>query len=228
MGALTLVVNPGSASRKYVVFHAAKPVAKLHFEYESGSVVCSILQADSEMRKNLSITDVADSVGCLADILQEAGIIEGADQIKEAVVRVVAPGSYFLDHHVVDDEFIRQLEAAAEKAPLHVAATLGEVYRLKSHFANVRIVGVSDSAFHVTKPDYAWNYGIRLEDADSFDIKRFGYHGLSAASVVDLLKFHHKLPPKVVVCHLGGGDSVTAVYKGKSMDTTMGYSPWTA
>jgi acetate kinase len=77
----------------------------------------------------------------------------------------------------------------------------------------------------MTKPDFAWNYGIRLEDADKHDIKRFGYHGLSLASVIHTLRAYEKLPPRVVVCHLGSGASVTAVYHGKSFDTTMGYSP---
>ena len=83
---------------------------------------------------------------------------------------------------------------------------------------------ISDSAFHARKPSYAWNYGINLQDADRFEIKRFGYHGLSVSSAVNELWNRGKLPPKVVVCHLGSGSSVSAVFHGRSIDNTMGYS----
>ena len=96
---------------------------------------------------------------------------------------------------------------------------------LRRHFPDAQLFGLSDSAFHITKPDYAWNYGLPLHDADRLDVKRFGYHGLSVAAVVETLKKADKLPPKLVVCHLGSGASVSAVHGGKSVDTTMGYSP---
>jgi len=96
---------------------------------------------------------------------------------------------------------------------------------LQVHFPLADIVGVSDSAFHITKPDYAWNYGLPLHDADRLDIKRFGYHGLSVASVVRTLQVAGKLTPRLLVCHVGSGVSVTAVHNGKSVDTTMGYTP---
>jgi acetate kinase len=156
--------------------------------------------------------------------LQDQGLLADG-QLRGIAIRVVAPGAYFLEDHLIDDEFVARLEAAKRHAPLHIAATLDEVTLLKDQFRNVPAYGISDSAFHITKPDYAWNYGIRLEDADRFDIKRFGYHGLSVESVVRTLHKHEKLPPRVVVCHLGSGASVTAVYHGKSFDTTMGYSP---
>jgi acetate kinase len=109
--------------------------------------------------------------------------------------------------------------------PLHIDAVLHEYAALHEVFADVPIVGVSDSAFHATKPDFAWNYGLPLADSDKLEIKRFGYHGLSAAAAIRVLRDHDKLPPKVVICHLGSGASVTAVWHGKSRDTTMGYSP---
>jgi acetate kinase len=173
----------------------------------------------------MPLINITDAPEQLALFLEHIGVLHDEAAMQRVVIRVVAPGSYFLQHRVVDAEFMHHLKAAASRAPLHVSATLGELQRLQHHFASVTIVAASDSAFHVTKPDYAWNYGIDLDDADKFDIKRFGYHGLSAASVIDILKHREKLPPKVIMCHIGGGVSVTAVYKGKSIDTTMGYSP---
>jgi acetate kinase len=139
---------------------------------------------------------------------------------------VVAPGAYFLQDHEIDDGFIQRLEMHEQKAPLHIAATLGELRMLRKEFGSATIVGVSDSNFHITKPDYAWNYGISLDLADQFDIKRFGYHGISSASVVEVLRGKRPpLPSRLIICHLGSGASVTAVHRGKSVDTTMGYSP---
>jgi acetate kinase len=221
---LTLVANPGAASRKYTLSKGSKPLASLHFEYENGGVICTLASGDEERQIDPQISDIKHAAGRVISILQEQGIM-GGESLQAIAVPVVAPGAYFLEDHLIDDEFLEHLQSARRQAPLHIDATLEEVASLKEQFPDAPIYGISDSAFHITKPDYAWNYGIRLEDADRFDIKRFGYYGLSTASVIHTLHKHEKLPPRLVVCHLGSGASVTAVYHGKSFDTTMGYSP---
>jgi acetate kinase len=225
---LTLISNPGSASRKYGLYHRNECVAQLHFELsEAGDVVCELSQGEGASRRlPAGIPMVEQAAESVMQVLQAANILtEGEDTIARIAVRVVAPSSYFLFDRIVDDEFISTLENTELRAPLHIRATLDELRRLRLHFPQAKVIGVSDSAFHITKPDYAWNYGLPLDDADRFDIKRFGYHGLSVASAVDALRENEKLTPRVIVCHLGGGASVTAVYKGRSFDTTMGYSP---
>jgi acetate kinase len=102
---------------------------------------------------------------------------------------------------------------------------LQEAKLLQSSFPKVSIIGASDSAFHAEKPLHAATYGISQTDAKAADVWRFGYHGLSVASVVEKLREAKKLPKRLVVCHLGSGASVTAVLEGKSIDTSMGYSP---
>ena len=123
------------------------------------------------------------------------------------------------------DEVVAKIEEVRHLAPLHIAATLGELESLRAAFRDTPIIGVSDSAFHVTKPPYAWNYGIDIHDADRLDIKRFGYHGISVSASINALWNAGKLPPKVIVCHLGSGSSITGVFHGRSVDTTMGYTP---
>jgi acetate kinase len=222
--ALALIANPGSASRKYGLFRGDEAVAWLHFEYENGRVVCTLDYGTESRRLETDIASLDHAASRAVGILREQGFL-GEQSLHCIAIRVVAPGAYFLEDHLVDDEFIQKLEEAKRHAPLHIAATLEEVVSLSEQFADIPLYGISDSAFHVTKPDFAWNYGIRLEDADRFDIKRFGYHGLSVAAAVHTLRRHEKLPPRVIVCHLGSGASVSAVYHGKSLDTTMGYSP---
>lgn len=222
--ALALIANPGSASRKYGLYKGAVELALIHFEYENGGVVCTITRDNEDRRVDAQISEMHQAPERVVGVLREQGIIEN-ELLQAIAVRVVAPGAFFLEDRLVDDEFIARLEEAKRHAPLHISATLEEIVSLRDQFKETPIYGISDSAFHITKPDFAWNYGIRLEDADRYDIKRFGYHGISVGSVIKTLHKHEKLPPRVVVCHLGSGASVTAVYHGKSFDTTMGYSP---
>jgi acetate kinase len=222
---LTLIANPGSASRKYALFVGDKVRAQLHFEYLNYRVVCTIHRDGKYEEVHAELQDLGEAAGALVGLLHEYKILEDDESIARIGLRVVAPSSFFLENHVVDDEVVARLEALEPCAPLHISATLHELHALKRVFDGTPIVGISDSAFHITKPDYAWNYGLPLEDADRLEIKRYGYHGISVASIVRTLQDADKLAPKTIVCHLGSGASVTAVHGGKSVDNTMGYSP---
>ena len=221
---LILVANPGSASRKYALFRGDNQVASLHFEYDGGQVVCGIEASDASLHLTPDIPAVSQAASVLLPLLRQHHLL--GDEHPAAIgLRVVAPTGFFLSDHVFDETVVRRLQTMHERVPIHIDAVLKEYQELHDIFDGVPIVGVSDSAFHATKPDFAWNYGLPLADSDRLEIKRFGYHGLSAASVVRVLHDHDKLPPKVIVCHLGSGASVTAVWHGKSRDTTTGYSP---
>ena len=224
-GSLILVANPGSASRKYALYDGTKELARVHCEWLYGRVVCTVEKGGEQHQAPVELLDLTEAGGQVVGVLQSHGLLPEGKTIGRVGLRVVAPSSYFLEDHIVDDHFIAQLRAIRKRAPIHIDATLAELDMLRRQFPHATVVGVSDSAFHITKPDYAWNYGISLEDADRYEIKRFGYHGLSVASVVQELHKEHKLPPKVAVVHLGSGASVTAVHGGRSMDNTMGYSP---
>lgn len=218
---LILIANPGSASRKYALFVDTRERVQLHFEYAEGTVVCTMSSEQKTEKIHTDITQLEDAHKAVLPILHSRFFLEEKDVITAIGLRIVAPGSYFLEDHKVDDAFISQLEKAKAQAPLHATASLAELARLQEYFPTLPIFGISDSSFHKTKPDHAWNYGISLELADKYDIKRFGYHGISMASVVTQLDTQEKL----IVCHLGSGASITAIKDGLSKDTTMGYSP---
>lgn len=223
---LTLVANPGSASRKYAVYDAElSEIGHIHIEHEDDKLVCNAYTGETKRTVSIDFTDLHDSARNVFEILKETNIIKEGDLIERIGLRIVAPSNDFMRDHIVTDEIVEKLERLKPLAPLHIDASLGELYSLREAFADTEIVGVSDSAFHATKPPYAWNYGIRIEDADKFDIKRFGYHGISVSASINSLWGSGKLPPKVVVCHLGSGSSVTAIYHGRSIDNTMGYTP---
>jgi len=222
---LVLVANPGSASRKYALYHYGHVRGSLHFEYVDGLVVCNLEQSGQTKKIDIDLTDINTATAEVSRLLQENNLLHHGESIEWIGLRIVAPGSYFLQDRVIDDEMVSRLQDLSHRSSLHINVALSELQQLRQQFPNSMIVGVSDSAFHITKPACAWNYGINIDDADRLDIKRFGYHGISAASIVDILQVANKLPPKVIIAHLGSGASITAIKNGKSMDTTMGYSP---
>lgn len=223
---LLLVANPGSSSRKYALYDDELRLrAELHIETTDHHLVGSLEVGDEKRNVSIEFSDIAESAHHVTALLKHENVLSDEETIERIGLRIVAPGGYFMDDHIVDDEVIGKLEAALHLAPLHISATLHELTLLREVYPETPIIGVSDSAFHRTKPNYAWNYGIDIHDADRLDIKRFGYHGISTSSVIDTLWNSGKLPPKVVVCHLGSGSSITAVYHGRSIDTTMGFTP---
>ena len=227
---LFLVANPGSSSRKYALYTQGEfdlqQKATINIETSEKGLICTVHVGDGDGQvQSINFADIADSALHVEQIMRDAGVLAESEQFDAIAIRIVAPGSYFMRNHVVDDEFMQKFTAAKELAPIHITNVLHEIELLQKAHPHAKIIGVSDSGFHSTKPSYAWNYGINLQHADTYDIKRFGYHGLSVQASVDTLWSMGKLPPKVIVCHLGSGSSITAVFHGRSLDTTMGYSP---
>ena len=224
---LILVANPGSSSRKYALYESDKLAlrAELHIESSDGQIVATLRTNSGSRQVETTLSEVHDAPREVRSILVRENILNENEAITAIGLRVVAPGSYFMEDRVISDEVIAKLEEAKSLAPIHIFATLEELKILREYFGQTPVVAVSDSEFHRTKPPYAWNYGINIQDADSLEIKRYGYHGISVASAVDELWNRGKLPPKVVVCHLGSGSSVSAIFHGRSIDNTMGFTP---
>ena len=222
---LILVANPGSASRKYGVFQNGSERASVHVEHDGHGLVGHIIVRGKKEDFTPTSNQLEDVSGELLNTLKSHHVLDADEKIDAIGLRLVAPSSFFLGDYVIDEAILKRVQELEHVAPLHIKATLGEYEHLSGDFDQTPIVLVSDSAFHKTKPDYAWNYGIKLDDADKYDVKRFGYHGLSVEACVRSLSKLGKLTPRMVVCHLGSGSSVTAVFNGKSIDTSMGYSP---
>lgn len=215
-----LVSNPGSASRKYAVYSSGQLKMRVHYEREADHFIGTI-ENDKLQTQPADILNLNQAAGKLPELFNQHNL----PRPDAIALRIVAPSSYFLQHRRIDGEALERLRAQLPRAPLHISASLHELEALQRQWPDVPIFGVSDSAFHATKPDYAWNYGIRLEDADQFEIKRFGYHGLSAQSTIRQLRSTGRLPEKLIICHLGSGSSIIAVRNGQSVDTSMGFSP---
>ncbi len=223
MDSLILVSNPGTSSRKYALYKKGVQRVKIHFEYERLQIKCHIISVKINETRICDINSIEDSIKLVEPILRELNLVSEKDIIVRVGLRIVAPSEYFLQNRLIDDEALKQLKILKSRAPLHITASINELNAIRSHFGSLDVIGVSDSSFHVTKPDFAWNYGVDIELANSIGIKRYGYHGLSASSVTR--KMSYDLPNRMVICHLGSGASVTAVKQGISVDNTMGYSP---
>jgi acetate kinase len=134
--------------------------------------------------------------------------------------RVVHGGRRFVGPALVDDAVEQAIEELAVLAPLHNRRALEEIRRARKALPEVRHVAVFDTAFHRTLPPAASTYAIPERWREEWDVHRYGFHGISVQWVASQVQ-----ADRLLVCHLGGGCSVTAVRDGRSVDTTMGFSP---
>lgn len=224
----TLVVNPGSSSRKYSLYSDGRSELELRYEKtNTGFEMCSQVSGTQQICESVNEDDFFSAIKQVSEAVKEHLLRKSAGKrLDRVVVRVVAPGSFFQRHAEIDDKYIQQLKKCESSAPLHVPIILKEIQNAKKYFSEARIIAASDSAFHSEMPPMAREYSIDIDDVNRFDIHRFGYHGLSVASIVRRI---HALigldPERMVVCHIGSGTSVTAVKNGKGVETTMGFSP---
>jgi acetate kinase len=133
--------------------------------------------------------------------------------------RIVHGGASFREPVIVDDRVERSLAALTELAPLHNAPALAALDEARRVLPDVPHVAVFDTAFHATLPEEAYTYALP-ERFRELGVRRYGFHGLSVQWASEQVQVG-----RLVVCHLGGGCSVTAVKDGRSVDTTMGYTP---
>jgi len=225
--AFTLVVNPGSSSKKFALYQDRTAKLTAYVERSAdGFEMCTTVGSTQQRCNVLDKNDYKDSLNNFLKLAVSEKHISDYATITKVAVRAVAPGTYFQEHRVVDAEYLAELAKLVTIAPLHIPHLLQEIEAIKKFLPSARILAISDSAFHKTMPAVSRQYAISTADSERFDVFRFGYHGLSVASVMRRVEKIATRPVKrAVVCHIGSGVSVTAVVEGKSVDTTMGYAP---
>src|ERR671936_3136004 len=134
--------------------------------------------------------------------------------------RIVHGGRRFREPVLVDDGVEQELSRLIELAPLHMTPAVAALREARAHLVRVLHVAVFDTAFHATIPDEASTYALPHQAREEWGIRRFGFHGLSVQWASEQVRVE-----RLIVCHLGGGCSVTAVRDGRSVDTTMGFTP---
>lgn len=229
-----LVINCGSSSLKYQLIDSDTEKALAVgicerigiddgiFKYEpagGGKVVINKDMPDHE----IAVRMVLDAL-----VNPEYGVVKNLDEIDAIGHRVVHGGERFASSVKIDDEVIKAIEECNELAPLHNPANLIGIKACQTIMPDVPNVAVFDTAFHQTMPNKAYLYGLPIEYYDKYKIRRYGFHGTSHSYVSKRACEVIGLDPKnskIIVCHLGGGASISAVKNGKSVDTSMGLTP---
>ena len=176
-------------------------------------------------------TDIANhevAVKMLLESLIDNGVIKSFDEIDGVGHRVVHGGEIFNDSVLITDEVLEQIEALSELAPLHNPANVTGIKAFQQILGNVPAVAVFDTAFHQTMPESSFLYGLPYDYYTEYGIRKYGFHGTSHKYVSEKAAEMLGRPAeelRLVSCHLGNGASITAVNGGKSMDTTMGFTP---
>jgi acetate kinase len=219
---LNIVVKSSDAFRKFYLFKGSELRASAKYFQQNDSIGVSFKLKDSADQKYSNVS-FETSFEDFLERLKKHKTISHEDSIDKIGLRLQVPSSRFLADQYIDDSVISFLESAKEYFPSMINHQLSTINSIKNILPNKPIIGLSDSSFHKTKPTKAWNYGIDLYLADNLDIKRFGYLGLSAEYIVNLLNYD--LPERLIICYIGeSGTGLTAVKNGKSVDSSMGYS----
>ncbi len=221
-----LIVNTGSASKKYALYEGDVHLASVHFERDNGSFISTIkLDGGYEEKYAIIPRNYHDSIEHTISILKKKSLIKSKNDINKIGVRVVAPGTYFTENRKIDGEYLKSLKIAFKRAPLHIEPVLAEINKIGKIFQEIPMYGISDSEFHKDMREEAKLYGLPISFSKTHEIYRYGYHGISLQSIVNKLKDKGGLMEKVIVCHLGGGVSVCAIKNGMCVDTSMGFTP---
>lgn len=226
-----LVLNAGSSSIKYQLIEVRTGAVLAKGLVEAIGLPSARITHDNGTDKVRLGIDCPDHKAAIAKVMEM--FAEHGPQLSEVELvavghRVVHGGERFSDAVLVDDAVLDTLDELTPLAPLHNPANLVGLRAAMSLFPDVPHVGVFDTAFHQTMPDYAYTYAVPHEWREQYGVRRYGFHGTSHMYVSrEAAAMLGKDPADcaIIVCHLGNGASVTAVKGGRSIDTSMGLTP---
>ena len=229
-----LVVNCGSSSIKYQVIDMSNEsviakglVERIGIE---GSILTHTPTGKDKVKLPSSIPNHVVGVQKVLDALVNPtyGVLKSLDEIDAVGHRVVHGGEIYSESVLIGPKEIKIFEALSDMAPLHNPPNIAGIKACQKLMPNIPHVAVFDTAFHQTMPPVAYMYGLKYDEYKKSGIRRYGFHGsshryVSAYAAKMLKKPASKL--RIITCHLGNGSSIAAVYKGKSIDTSMGFTP---
>lgn len=229
-----LVLNCGSSSIKYKLFEMDSKEVLAQGGVERiglpGAFLKFTLSNDEKVILEREIPEHTVGIEFILEILtsEKYGCIGSLDEIVAVGHRVVHGGEKFNSSVLITQEVIDQMVECSDLAPLHNPANLKGIYTISKLLPSVPQVGVFDTAFHQTMPDYAYMYAIPYEMYKKYAIRRYGFHGTShryvSKRVCEFLGVNLE-EQRIITCHIGNGGSITAIKNGKSVDTSMGLTP---
>ena len=234
---IILVLNCGSSSLKYQLLDMKNDnvydlLAKGLVERIGMEVGCIKHQAAGKQKieREMPIADHTVGIKAVLEALldKEVGVLNSLEDIEAVGHRVVHGGEEFFCSTLINEKVVEGIRKCCDVAPLHNPANLLGIEAVNAALPTVPQVAVFDTAFHQTMPDYAYLYALPYTYYEKYRVRRYGFHGTSHKYVsakgaefagIDLKN------SKIITCHLGNGSSVTAVQNGKSVDTSMGFTP---
>lgn len=229
-----LVLNCGSSSIKYKLFDMTTKEVLAQGGIEKIGLVGSFLKLTlPNGEKKILEKDIPEHTAGIEFILKtlvspEYGAIKSLDEINAVGHRMVHGGERFSESVLLNKEVLDAFIACNDLAPLHNPANLKGVNAVSAILPNVPQVGVFDTAFHQTMPDYAYMYAIPYELYEKYGVRRYGFHGTSHRYVSQRVCEFLGVDPKgkkIITCHIGNGGSISAIKDGKCIDTSMGLTP---
>ena len=229
-----LVINCGSSSLKYQVLDMTNESLLCKGLVErigmDGSVITHEKIGMDKVKKEVPMKDHKDAIEQVLAAIQdkEHGVVKSMDEIGAVGHRVVHAGEKFSKSVLITDEVIKTLEDCVELAPLHNPPNLLGIAACKQLMPSTPMVGVFDTAFHQTMPPESYIYAIPYEYYEKYGIRRYGFHETSHKYVAERASkmLNTSLDDlKLITCHLGNGASVSAIKRGKCIDTSMGFTP---
>ena len=226
-----IAINAGSSSLKFQLFDMPSEKVLTKGLVERIGINDSVFTISVNDEKQTEVTDIPDhavAVKILLSKLTGLGIIKSLDEINGIGHRVVHGGEVFNDSVLITDDTLDKIEELSDLAPLHNPANIVGIKAFKEVLPNVDAVAVFDTAFHQTMPEQSFLYSLPYEYYEKYGIRKYGFHGTShkyvserAAEILGRPVEHLRL----ISCHLGNGASIAAIEGGKSIDTSMGFTP---
>jgi acetate kinase len=230
---IVLVVNCGSSSLKYQLINMENENVLAKGLVEKIGLDDSVFTHKWNGQKKIidgAIPDHSVAVKMLLTILtdKECGVIKSMKEIDAVGHRIVHGGEKFADSVIINDEVMKAVEECSIMAPLHNPSNIVGIKACQAIMPGVPQVGVFDTAFHQTMPAKAFMYGLPYDLYKKEGIRRYGFHGTSHKYVAFQVASVMGKPIeelRIINCHLGNGSSIAAIQNGKSVDTTMGFTP---
>ncbi len=229
-----LVINCGSSSLKYQVLDMKGEVLVAKGLVErigmDGSVITHEKIGEDKVKTEVPMETHKEAIAQVLDAIvhPQHGVIKSMDEINAVGHRVVHAGEKYASSVLITPDVISALEECIDLAPLHNPPNLLGIEACQELMPDTPMVGVFDTAFHQTMPPESYIYAIPYEYYQKHGIRRYGFHGTShkyvAERAADMLNVNLN-DLKIITCHLGNGASVTAIKRGVSIDTSMGFTP---
>ncbi|MDN4527524.1 acetate kinase [Fictibacillus fluitans] len=226
-----IAINAGSSSLKFQLLEMPEELVLTKGVVERIGLNDSIFTIEVNGEKIKEVTDIPDhgvAVKMLLNKLTEHNIISSYDEIEGIGHRVVHGGEKFHDSAVITDEVLEEIEELSFLAPLHNPANVVGIRAFKEILPDVPSVAVFDTAFHQSMPEQSYLYSLPYEYYEKYGIRKYGFHGTSHKYVSERAAELLGRPIeqlRLLSCHLGNGASIAAIEGGKSIDTSMGFTP---